>query len=50
MAREFRYEVDENPCEVCVVAVLIDSKAWCRSCCVVVCDAEERIRHHVARE
>jgi hypothetical protein len=50
MAGEFRYQVDENPCDVCVDAALIESKAWRTRCCVVVCDSEERIRHHVARE
>lgn len=60
MAFEFRYEVDEGPCENCVGGVLIESKrersaqglwgswtpikAWCSRCCVVVPDTEERIR------
>jgi hypothetical protein len=26
MAWEFRYDVDENPCEICLGAVLIESK------------------------
>jgi hypothetical protein len=64
MTYEFRYQVDEDPCEICVGAVLIESKressaqgvwgpwipqkAWCSRGCVVVSDAEERIRRHIA--
>jgi hypothetical protein len=63
MECEFRYEVDEDPCETCASAVLIESKregsaqgplgpwtpikAWCTRCHVVVRDAEERIRRHL---
>ena len=66
MAWEFRYEVDEKPCEVCMGAVLIESKregdaqglygpwtphkAWCSRCCGVVSDTEARIRRHIAKD
>ena len=64
MTSEFRYQVDEDPCEICVGAVLIEykrecsaqgswgpwtpQKAWCSRGCVVVPDAEARIRRHIA--
>lgn len=65
MAWEFRYEVDEAPCEICLGAILIESKregsaegswgpwtphnAWCSRGCVVVSDAEARVRRHIAK-
>jgi hypothetical protein len=66
MAWEFRYEVDEDPCETCAGAVLIESKregngrgrsvpwtpikAWCTRCYVVVRDTEARIRCYIAKQ
>lgn len=65
MTWEFRYKVDDDPCENCAGAVLIEYKryheaqgswgpwipqrAWCSRTCVVVQDAEERLRRHIAR-
>jgi hypothetical protein len=63
MAPEFRYQVDEDPCEICVGPVLvlfkrdrsaqgtwsrwIPQRASCGAGCVVR-DAEARIRRHIA--
>ncbi|MGA7054905.1 MAG: hypothetical protein WBZ37_27275, partial [Mycobacterium sp.] len=63
MTWEFRYVVDDDPCENCAGAVLVEykrkgtaqgswgrwtpHKAWCSRGCAVVHDVEQRIRRHI---